>query len=91
MSREKSEMSEATAQSKKARMAKCTDFKAGDRVRLVQSFKWKGAEGTVLATCMPAEKTKLVPRPGSTQVWVRFDDPAIGKQHDIYAYQVKKI
>jgi hypothetical protein len=72
-------------------MAKSTDFKAGDRVRLAQSLKWRGVEGTVVATCMTASKTKLAPSPKSTQVWVRFDNPAVGEQHDIYAYQLEKI
>ncbi|MGO9170033.1 MAG: hypothetical protein ACLP56_24470 [Candidatus Sulfotelmatobacter sp.] len=72
-------------------MAKCTDLRAGDRVRLVQHMRWKGAEGTVLATCMPAERTKRVTNPPSTQVWVRFDNPTIGEQHDIYDYQLEKL
>jgi hypothetical protein len=72
-------------------MTKCTDLNVGDRVRLVQDARWKGAEGTVLATCMPAAKTKLVPNPKSTQVWVRFDNPSIGEQHDIYDYQLETI
>jgi hypothetical protein len=72
-------------------MARCTDFAAGDRVRLVRCLRRKGAEGTVLATCMPAAKTKTAPNPKSTQVWVMFDNPAIGKQHDIYTYQLEKV
>lgn len=71
-------------------MAKCADLKAGDRVRLVQDVRWKGSEGTVLATCVPAERTKRV-NPPSTQVWVRFDNPTIGEQHNIYDYQLEKI
>lgn len=72
-------------------MAKCTDFGIGDRVRLVHDVRWKGSEGTVLATCMPAERTRQVTNPPSTQVWVRFDNPTIGEQHDIYDYQLEKI
>jgi hypothetical protein len=78
-------------QPKQVRMTKCTDLKAGDRVRLVQDARWKGAEGTVLATCMPAAKTKRVPDPKSTLVWVRFDKLSIGVQHDIYDFQLEKI
>jgi len=72
-------------------MTKCADLKVGDRVRLIQDARWKGAEGTVRATCMLAAKTKLVPNPKSTQVWVKFDDPSIGEQRDIYDYQLEKI
>jgi hypothetical protein len=68
-------------------MAKCKELKPGDRVRLVQGA-WIGAEGVVLATCMMAAKTKYVPNPRATQVWVRFDD--YGEQHDIYDYQLDK-
>jgi hypothetical protein len=71
-------------------MAKCKELKKGDRVRLVQGA-WIGAEGEVLASCMMAVKTKYVPNPRATQVWVRFDDPHIGIQHDIYDYQLDKI
>ena len=67
---------------------KCTDLKIGDRVRLLQGA-WIGAEGTVIATCQWAIKTRFVPNPKQTQVWVRFDHH--GEQHDIYDYQLEKI
>jgi len=68
---------------------KCKDLKKGDRVRLVQGA-WIGAEGTVEASCMMAVKTKYVPNPRAEQVRVKFDDPNIGVQHDIYDYQLEK-
>jgi hypothetical protein len=67
---------------------KCSDLKAGDRVRLLQG-RWIGAEGTVLATCQWATKSKYNPNPRQTQVWVRFDH--YGEEHDIYDYQLEKI
>jgi hypothetical protein len=67
---------------------KCSDLKVGDRVRLLQGA-WIGAEGTVIATCQWAVKTKYVPHPTQTQVWVRFDHH--GEEHDIYDYQLEKI
>jgi hypothetical protein len=69
---------------------KCHELKKGDRVRLVQGA-WIGAEGTVDETCMMAHKSKYNPNPRAEQVWVRFDDPHIGYQRDIYDYQLVKI
>jgi hypothetical protein len=69
---------------------KCHELKSGDRVKLVQGA-WIGAEGTVEATCMMATKTKYNPHPRAEQDWVRFDNPTIGAQRDIYDYQLEKI
>jgi hypothetical protein len=52
---------------------------------------WEGAEGEVTASCMMAAKSKYNPNPRAEQVWVQFDNPRIGTQHDIYDYQLEKI
>jgi hypothetical protein len=71
-------------------MAKWTELKAGDRVRLVQGA-WIGEQGEVLASGMMAAKSKHVPNPRAEQVWLRFDDLRIGTQYDIYDYQLEKV
>ncbi len=71
-------------------MAKWSELHPGDRVRMIQGA-WIGAEGEVLASGMMAAKSKYNPNPRAEQVWVRFDSPGIGTQHDIYDYQLEKV
>lgn len=72
-------------------MTHCEELKQGYRVRVIQSAVWKGLEGTVVATCMSAPATKFNPNPRPTQVWVRFDNPNVGEQRDIYDYQLERL
>jgi hypothetical protein len=72
-------------------MTHCEELKPGYRVRVLQGGMLKGLEGIVVSTCMSATTTKLNPEPKSTQVWVRFDDPKVGEQHDIYDYQLERL
>jgi hypothetical protein len=71
-------------------MAKCKDLQPGDRVQMIQG-SWKGAEGEVTASCVMAAKSKYNPCPRAELVWVRFDNPRIGMQYDIYDYQLEKV
>ncbi len=71
-------------------MAKCEELQRGDRVRMTQG-KWKGEEGEVLASCKMAAKSKFNPNPRANLVWVRFDNPRIREQYDIYDYELEKV